>query len=229
MLAYTRKIPQLNIFLSLIGTIPLNSALHSRVATCSLFQAVDPDKNPGYMKKVRSKRARANRRKNIPQLTIRHRVQPKGYKGTPLKYETDYIAQLGAAGVTHPETVAMATDATAEIDDVPLECQPPSFWSSLYSEFTEYIANMKVRGESLEVGSLRTKLLLFSPSSLAYLQRCDANRLSLPSTLNTHMIPGDLTGIQDEWDAAPTIYPEPSNAVPHPERETSKVSTLTSR
>ena len=54
MLAYTRKIPQLNVFLSLMGTIPLNSALHSRVAICSLYQSVSPETSVAYMKEVRA-------------------------------------------------------------------------------------------------------------------------------------------------------------------------------
>ena len=42
-------------------------------------------------------------------------------------------------------------------------------------------------------------------------------------TLNMKMMMGDLTGLQEEWDAAPSIYLEPSNEAPHPVHEASQV------
>ncbi|GMI11963.1 hypothetical protein TrLO_g5757 [Triparma laevis f. longispina] len=128
MLAYTRQIDNLNIFLNLVGKIPLNSRLHSRVAICSIYQNVSPQITDAYMSPPNSD-----------------------------SYSTSFSSQIGSVGVHHPNllTSLNQTNQSESEEDLEgegaLEIQLPGFWSQLAEELSDLVNLLKRTDASREI------------------------------------------------------------------------------
>ena len=139
MLAYTRQIENLNIFLSLMGKVPLNCKIHSRVAICSLYQNVSPNASvDAYMS----------------QSTVV--LQDS--------YEKDYVKQTGNVGKQHPEYLKALTSndkivlpPSEDVDS--LELKLPSFWKALGVEVHDFVSFITRKDSTREIlpGELKVR------------------------------------------------------------------------
>ena len=125
MLAYTRQIENLNIFLSLIGKVPINSKIHSRVAICSLYQNVSRNASvDAYMLNADS-------------------------------YEKDYVKQIGNVGKLHPEYLKALTSNDENVppseDFDSLELKLPSFWKALGTEVQDFVSFITRKDSTREI------------------------------------------------------------------------------